>query len=60
MPETIKQILMRRDGLTANEADELISDAQDALYQYLKEGDLYSAEHIFQEYFGLGPDYLFD
>ncbi len=56
--ETIKQILMRRDNLTATEADDQIEDAHDAFEDYLDEGDLEGAENICQEFFGLEPDYL--
>ena len=58
--ETIKQVLMRRDGLTEEAADELIADAQATLDVYLQEGDLESAENICEEFFGLEPDYLFE
>jgi hypothetical protein len=56
--ETIKQILMRRDNLSANDADILISEAIDAFKDYLDEGDQNSAYNICAEYFGLEPDYL--
>ena len=58
--ETIKQVLMRRDGLTEEAADELIADAKATLDAYLQEGDLESAENICEEFFGLEPDYLFE
>ena len=60
MPEkTIKQILMDRDGLTADEADNEISDAREALMEYLENDDP-AAHDICEEFFGLEPDYLFD
>ena len=58
--ETIKQVLMRRDGLTKESADELIADAKATLDAYFQEGDLESAENICEEFFGLEPDYLFE
>jgi len=58
MSETIKDILMRRDGMTANEADDLIQEATDEFEYYLEEGDIDLAENICQEFFGLEPDYL--
>jgi len=58
--ETIKQVLMRRDGMTAAEADELIEDAKEGLQEYLTEGNMQAAEDICQEYFGLEPDYLME
>jgi len=58
MAETIKQVLMRRDGMSAEEADELIEEAEEALASYIEEGDFAAAEDICEEYFGLEPDYL--
>ena len=58
MAESIKEILMRRDKITEEEAEDLISQATEALTSYLDEGDLSSAEDICAEYFGLEPDYL--
>lgn len=54
----IKKILMKRDGLTSHEADDLISEAIEALNSYLMKGDTNSAEYICEEYFGLEPDYI--
>jgi len=56
----IKNILIKRDNMASSEADELISDAQDAMNEYLESGDFESAENVCAEYFGLEPDYLFD
>ncbi len=56
--ESIKQILMRRDGLSDHEAGQLIAEAEIKLYQYLSEGDEINAYNICQEFFGLEPDYL--
>lgn len=58
--ETIKEILMRRDGMSSYEADELIADAKDALMEYIDNGDMLLAEEVCYEYFGLEPDYLFE
>ena len=56
--ESIKEILMRRDDMTSEEADEIIAEAKNKLEEYLEAGDISSAENICQEYFGLEPDYL--
>lgn len=58
--ESIKQILMRRDGLSDSEASDLINEAREAMQEYLAEGNLQGAEDICQEYFGLEPDYLME
>jgi len=58
--ETIKQVLMRRDDISSEHADELIQEAREQLQEYLEEGDLNAAEYICEEMFGLEPDYLMD
>jgi len=60
MTETIKQILMRRDNMTEKNADDLISEATDAMNEYLSDGDMDSAEYVCEEYFGLEPDYIME
>lgn len=51
MTET-KRILMERDDLTSEEADELIAETREAL----NNGDWEAME----DYLGLEPDYIFD
>ena len=51
MTET-KRILMERDELTSEEAEELIAEAREAL----NNGDFEAME----DYLGLEPDYIFD
>lgn len=58
MDKTIKQILIERDGMTAEEADELIAQARAQLEEYLEEGDFAGYENICEEFFGLEPDFL--
>lgn len=52
--ETIKEILIRRDRMTADEADELIEEAR----QRVRDGD--DPEEVLAEEFGLEPDYMFE
>ena len=52
--ETLKQVLMRRDGLSAAEADELIAEARERVL----EGE--DPEEILHDDFGLEPDYIWD
>ena len=54
----IKQVLMKRDGLTSVEADILIQECKDALDDYLANGELDLAEEVCDEYFELEPDFL--
>jgi hypothetical protein len=58
--ETIKEVLMRRDGMSAEDADREIADAKATLQDYLANGDVCSAEDICEEFFGLEPDYLME
>ena len=53
-PETIKQVLMRRDGLSADEADELIEYAKECI------ADGEDPEEVCLEEFGLEPDYALE
>ena len=56
--KTIKEILMRRDGMSAEAADELIIQAKDDLDERLIHGE--PADDICEEWFGLEPDYLLE
>lgn len=56
--ETIKQVLMRRDNMSEEAAEELILQAKDDLDERLINGEM--PEDICQEWFGLEPDYIFD
>lgn len=56
----IKQILMKRDGLTEAEAQNYIEEAREALQEYLANGDIFEAHDICEEFFGLEPDYIFE
>ena len=52
--ETLKQVLMRRDKLSASEAQELIEEARERV----EAGE--DPEEILHDDFGLEPDYSFD
>ncbi len=54
MDETIKQVLMRRDGLSADEADEMIDYAKERI------ADGQDPEEVCAEEFGLEPDYVLE
>lgn len=51
---SIREVLMRRDGLSGKEADELIAEAREEL----AEGR--DPEEICADWFGLEPDYIWD
>ena len=52
--ETLKAVIMRRDGLSEEEAEEEIAAAKEAVV----EGE--DPEQVLEDYFGLEPDYVFD
>jgi len=56
--ESIKTILMRRDGVSEMEADNMIEAAREELMELIEEGDLSAAEDVCMDHFGLEPDYL--
>lgn len=58
--ETIKQLLMRRDGLTAQEADDQVAEGKQILAQLIHEERFVEAYDICEELFGIEPDYLID
>ena len=51
---SIKSVLIRRDGLTPEEADDMIEEAR----QLVAEGE--NPESVLRVEFGLEPDYVFD
>jgi hypothetical protein len=52
--ESIKEILMRRDGMTSEEAEELIDEAREWIFLGADPSE------VLEEEFGLEPDYIFD
>ena len=60
MADSLKSVLIKRDGITEEEADDQIQDARKQFNSYLDSGDLVSAEHICEECFGLEPDYVIE
>jgi len=52
--ESLKEVLMRRDNLSSEEAQDQIREAQNRVMQ----GE--DPEKILYEDFGLEPDYIFD
>lgn len=61
--ESLKQVLMRRDQMSEEEADTEIGVARAELEQLIEEegpGCLCEAEDLIKDMFGLEPDYLDD
>lgn len=59
--ETIREVLMRRDEMTEEEAKELIADAREDWLDHYQDMDEFPDPYEFlQEWFGLEPDYMMD
>ena len=58
MRETLKEVLIKRDGITPEQADAKINKAKKALKDLLADGDLDGAMSICETQFGLEPDYI--
>ena len=58
--ENLKEVLIRRDGVSKEVAEEMIQEAADLVNGYLDEGDIEGAANVCQEMFGLEPDYIDD
>jgi len=58
--ESIKQVLMRRDGLSEERALALIDEAKEELHDLLSRGEMSAAEYICEDWFGLEPDYMME
>ena len=57
----IVEILMERDNMSQEEAEDLLDDAREEAQNVLEEdGSLEDIEDILSSYFGLEPDYIFD
>lgn len=58
--EEIIRILMRRDEMTREEAEEYVKDTMEEIQSAIDCGDYSLAEDIFESDLGLEPDYLID
>jgi len=56
MNSTIKEVLIERDGMSPNNADELINQATQDLNERLLNGEI--PFDICEEWFGLEADYI--
>ena len=58
---TIVEILMERDDMSQEEAEDLLNEAKEEAQNYLdNDGSLDDIENVLKDYFGLEPDYIFD
>jgi len=56
--DSLKETLIQRDGISADEAELIINEARDELYNRLSDGEMPFS--LCDELFGLEPDYLED
>ena len=56
MLDLIEDILVKRDGMTKDDAQALVAAARTDLYERLGRGEM--PEDICEEWFGLEPDYI--
>ncbi len=54
----IKEIIMKRDGLSEADADDAIASAKTDLQDMIEAGDTMEAMDVCQDHFGLEPDYI--
>jgi hypothetical protein len=59
MKQTVK-VLMERDGMTREEAEEMVRNAKDEIYNMLEEAEYDEIEDMLAYDFGLEMDYIFD
>lgn len=57
--QSLKTVLMSRDGLTSQEADKAIEECRNEMLERIEKGDL-DADDVLMEHFGLEPDYVID
>jgi len=60
MPTPVEEILVRRDGITLEEADRRIARARRTAKRAVFNGDYDSVEEIIQRELGLEMDYIMD
>lgn len=59
--DTIIDVLMRRDDMPRDEAEELIRGAKADLDEVIENGgNILDAEDVIKDWFGLEPDYLME
>jgi hypothetical protein len=57
----IVEVLMERDNISQEEAEDLLNEAKEEAQNILEEdGSLEDIECILMDYFGLEPDYIFE
>lgn len=60
MNESLLEVLMRRDVLTEDEAQQVIDEARAELNELLEEGEDINEADFCMNWFGLEPDYIIE
>ena len=58
--KSVKQILIDRDDMSENEAEELIANVREELQFAIETNDFMYAEDVMYGYLGLEMDYIFE
>ena len=58
--KSLKEVLMRRDNMTAQDAEELIQEAREDLHDRLAADEFVDDADFMAEWFGLEPDYIME
>lgn len=58
--ETLKEVLIRRDNMTSQEAEDLIQNAREDLHDRLASDEFVDDSEFMAEWFGLEPDYIME
>ena len=56
--ESIEEVLVRRDGITMEDAERLVALAMEDLSSRLSRGE--NADDVCEDWFGLEPDYIYE
>ena len=59
-PESLKEVLVRRDGITNLEAEQLIEEARADLYRMIETEEFIDDADFCIDWFGLEPDYILE
>ena len=58
--ENITDVLVRRDGISEEEAEKQVADFREEIDDMIMDGDLEGIEDALMDDLGLEPDYLMD
>ena len=56
----LKSVLMKREEISSDEADDWIKAAREELFELVDQGETEEAENICEYHFGLEADYIMD